>query len=194
MKKQADGPPITWWHVDLAGVAVCAVLTLMGYGVIVQPIAHERDRLTAKRTELQQLDQQAQLVGNSRASLEQELSRVRHDIAGSTVHLESVAHLNGRLARLLELAAESGMQVDETRSGETRSGTWHQAVPVHVSGRGTYTSCARFLHGLEARLPDVEVIAFNLVGSPAQRSEGASFSFELAWYAAAASNDLEVSP
>ena len=59
MKKQ-DGFTLTWWHVDLAGIALCVVLTFVGYGIILQPIAEERDRLTAKRNELQQIQQQAQ--------------------------------------------------------------------------------------------------------------------------------------
>ncbi|MHC5113196.1 MAG: type 4a pilus biogenesis protein PilO [Planctomycetota bacterium] len=193
MKKQ-DGFTLTWWHVDLAGVALCVVLTFVGYGIILQPIADERDRLTAKRNELQQIQQQAHLAETSRTSLEEELKDVRQRIEDSAVHLESAAHLNGRLARLLALATDSGMQVDETSSGDTEDGQWHRTVPVRVSGRGSYTSCARFLHGLQAKLPDVEVLAFNLVGTPAQRSQGATFRFELAWYAAAAASDEEVSP
>ena len=192
--KPKDGFSPTWWHVDLAGLALCALLTCIGYGTIVQPIARERDRLTAKRTDLEQLKQQARLAENSRSSLEQELDRVHQLIADSAVQLESVAHLNGRLARLLDLATESGMQIDETQSGDTEEGTWHRTVPVRVSGRGSYTSCARFLHGLQTRLPDVEVLSFNLAGSPQKRSEAAMFRFELAWYAAAGTSDEEVSP
>jgi len=192
--KKQGGLSLTWWHVDLAGVALCALLTFVGHGLIVQPISRERDRLVARRAELEQLEQQARLTVTSRTSLEEELDDVRERIEDSAVQLESVAHLNGRLARLLALAADSGMQVDETQSGDASDHEWHQTVPVRVSGRGSYTSCARFLHGLQARLPDVEVLAFNLVGTPAQRSQGARFRFELAWYAAASARDEEVSP
>ena len=173
-----------WWHVDVAGVLACAVLTFVGYLVIVKPIAVEREELITLRSHLEQKEAQRQLAETRRKSIGDELGRAQARLDGIPVRLESVDFLNRRLAVIVEIAASSGLAIHETRSGEFEEGLRYSSVPLSLNGSGRFTECGAFLHAIYEELPDVEVTGFNFNGRPGQPGSPLTFTFSLAWYAA----------
>ena len=56
-------------------------------------------------------------------------------------------------------------------------------MPIVLSGQGSYSDSAAFLHRLHQSLPDTGVVAFELSGQPG-RGKKTQFRFNLVWYAA----------
>ena len=174
-------------NLDIAAVIALAALTGIAYLVIIQPMARRQNEIAHLRSQLSTTQSQVAAAGASRAALDERLNRIQGEIEVSPVNLEPVVHLNRRIARIVELASNSGMIIHETRSGGTIDGTLYWTVPVEISGSGAYSNCAAFLHRLHGSLPDTGVVEFELTGHPADRRSPASFRFNLVWYAEPAS-------
>lgn len=181
---RAKASSLHLWHLDAIGLTVCAALTVVGYQFTFKPIAAARTQYTAMQAELGALQQQSQQVKSSQQELSDELNTIRDKVDGSPVQLQPAKTLNLKISHIVDVASASGMQIHETQAGDIVRGTWYQTVPIKVSGRGSYSSCARFLHQLYGSLPDVEVLSFGINGAPAATGSASTFQFELAWYAA----------
>ena len=85
------------------------------------------------------------------------------------------------MAQIVDVAAAQNLVIDESWSREAESGEQFQTIPINVSGTGSYSDCAAFLHEVHDRLHDVRVTTFELSGNP---SSPGQFQFDLVWYAA----------
>ena len=172
------------WRAHVIGLGVCAALTVAAYLVIVNPIIKsESERAVAQA----QIDEQRERAGSldaANSQLRAQLDRARREVAASHVQLQSSEFLNSRLALIVELASTSGIEIYQTRPGRMVDTPRYQAVPVSLSGVGSFTDCAAFLHRLHETLADTGVVAFELTGKPETPNASASFRFDLVWYAA----------
>jgi Tfp pilus assembly protein PilO len=177
------GDRLTRWQIDAGAFVACVLLTAIGYVLIYRPIIDRQSDLARLRVEVATTRTQTATAESARAALDRELGRIRAQLAESPVHLEPVERLNRRIARIVELATASRMVINETRAGTVAEGERYRTVPVKISGSGSYSQCAVFLHRLAADLPDVEVLGFELAGNPGVPTARSSFRFDLAWYA-----------
>ena len=170
-------------RIDTAGAIACAALTLFGYFAIVRPFASERATLVAVRGQVATAERKKRTLKTTQRGIKTDLATVRRELEASPVKLEPVSRLNHRLALIEQAAEESGLLIHETRSSEVVSGDRFDAVPIEVSGAGSFPECARFLHRLQQELPEVEVIGFALSVNPGNARSRQTFRFDLAWYA-----------
>ena len=169
------------WHVEIMGVGLLGLLSFAAFLIVVRPISHAAMAREAAQSELADQHTLAAQIKDVRKQLEQELALVQQVREASWVQLEPVKLLNARMAQIVDLAAAQNLVIDESWSREAESGEQFQRIPINVSGTGSYSDCAAFLHGLHERLHDVRVTAFELSGNP---SSPAQFEFDLVWYAA----------
>lgn len=169
------------WHVEIMGVGLLGLLSLAAFLVIVRPISHAAIARDATQSELADQRTLAAQIQDVRKQLKQEIELVQQAREASWVHLEPVKLLNARMAKIVDVAAAQNLVIDESWSREAESGEQFQMIPINVSGTGSYSDCAAFLHELHERLHDVRVTAFELSGNP---SSPAQFQFDLVWYAA----------
>jgi Tfp pilus assembly protein PilO len=173
-----------WWRLDACGLAGILLLTLLAYFAILRPLGNDRAELGALRTETEEAQSRLVAIESAASRRSDDLARTEQMLNASRVNLQTVDQLNRRLAVIVEEASGSGLSIHESVAGDARSGKRHETVPVDLSGKGSYESCAEFLHRVYENLPDVEVLSIELTGRPGTRGAHASFRFELAWYAA----------
>jgi Tfp pilus assembly protein PilO len=185
----ATASPTRSWRIDAAGVGACLAITILGVLVVVQPAVRVRMDQASLREELLTLREQVAELEGARTRMKEELGRLDDRLAANRLQLQGPEHLNTRMARIIESAASSGIVIDETRSGQAGRAELYQAVPVELSGTGSYPGCTAFLHGLHDQLPDTGVVSFELTGNPGRAAERGRFRFNLVWYAALAAAD-----
>ena len=106
-------------------------------------------------------------------------------VASLPLRLEPATSINPRLARLADLAGESGLVLDEIQPGPAADGSHYQTVPIRLAGGGSYPAVAVFLHRLRERFPDTAVRSFECSNTaPGADRPSAAFRAELAWYTA----------
>lgn len=188
----ATASPSRFWRIDAAGIGVCLAITILGFLVVVRPAIRVRMDQASLRDELQTLQQQFARLDEARTRMNDGLGRLDDRLAANRLQLQGPEYLNTRMARIIESAATSGIVIDETRSESAGRAELYQAVPVELSGTGSYPGCTTFLHGLHEQLPDTGIVSFELTGHPGRAAERGQFRFNLVWYAAlAAANDRE---
>lgn len=178
---------LTCRQIDAIGVGACVVALAAGFIVVVKPITVQRQELAALHEELRSAEMAAGQVRSEQQRLNDDLAGVQSRLNAVPVHLEPVEEQNMRIARIVELASDSGITIHESRSGTLHEGLRFSSVPIEVSGSGAYPACAQFLHRVYRELPDVEVVRMELRSDPSDPRAPASFSFCFTWYAAAKS-------
>lgn len=172
------------WPIDLGGLAVIALITAAAYIVTLKPILDaEAERIAREKHIDAQTTKETQLT-STLTVMRNQLLKMREAIDDSAIQLQSVSHLNRRLAAVTELAAEAGLQVNEIQPGGVVHGEQYETVPIQLAGSGDYPRCAEFINLLHQRHPDTGVAAFELRGDPKSPNTPASFTLSLVWYAA----------
>ncbi len=170
-------------YIDLIGAAVCLLLTLGFYLVGIAPLLAAQDECADKEQACAREQEHARRLEASLETLRAELDQARRRARESTVHLRPPATAPLHVAHISRLAAESGLQVDDMRTGDPNPGSFATTVPVHLSGSGTYTACTLFLRRLRQTLPETCVLAFSLKGQPNDTTGAATVTMALAWHA-----------
>ncbi len=169
------------WHVEIIGVGLFGLLSLAAFFIVIRPISHAALARDATQAELADQRTLAVQIEDVRKRLKREVARVQQAREVSWVHLEPAKLLNARMAQIIDLASTNNLVIDGSSSKEAESDERFQTIGISVSGTGSYSDCAAFLHELHERLHDVRVTAFGLSGNP---SSPAQFQFDLVWYAA----------
>lgn len=177
------------WHIDVLGLLACALLTGVAYVAVVSPVLQKHSERSALRAQLAEKHDRTISLSQMERQLGGQVAQLREDLALSEVRLEPPQYLNTRMALIVELASATGIVINETRAGEVRPGERYQTVPIFISGSGSYSKSAAFIHVLRNRLPDTGVVGFELSGNPGRAGATGAFRFQLIWYVAPASAD-----
>ena len=177
------------WKIDAAGAAGCLLLSLVSYTTIIAPMRVAAAQIQALESELTVEQRRSDQIERSRGRYQRALARLKDDLGATALDLEPANRLNRRLARIVELATASDLQIHATRSGTTTGGPYYDTVPLDLTGEGSYPNCAVFLHLLSENLPDVAVLEFDLTGDVGRLRAEPGFEFRFAWYAATSQND-----
>jgi Tfp pilus assembly protein PilO len=170
------------WQIDLAGVALCAILSVGAYFAGWQPLENSRAAEEARASALSLAREQVGALSLSSRSVRGQLTKAQTAIAKVDVPLQPVATVNTRMAELTTLAAECGLDVQYTQMGAVTSNNRYAQVPIQLSGAGTYRTCALFLHRLRERFGDTGMKSFEIAAMPSASSNVTSFNFQLVWY------------
>ncbi len=184
-----DKTTLRCWHIDALGLLACALLTGVAYVAVVSPVLQKHSERSALRAQLAEKRDRTISLSQMERQLDGQVAQLREDLALSEVRLQPPQYLNTRMALIVELASATGIVINETRAGEVRPGERYQTVPIFISGSGSYSKSAAFIHVLRNRLPDTGVVGFELSGNPGRPGATGAFRFELIWYAAPASAD-----
>ena len=172
------------WHIDAIGLLACALLTGVAYVAVVSPVLQKHSERSELRTQLAEKRDRITSLSLMERQLARQVAQLGEDLALSEVRLEPPQYLNTRMALIVELASATGIVINQTRAGEVRPGERYQTVPIFISGSGSYSKSAAFIHLLRDRLPDTGVVSFQLSGNPGKPESTGAFRFELIWYAA----------
>jgi Tfp pilus assembly protein PilO len=170
--------------IDAAGIGVCVLVSVAGYLALVNPFLQQRSAATGQSREMETRQKKVTELESSVATVTDRLDAARQQLAASVIQMESGAHINKRIAGVTEFFSGCDLHVDDVQTGRVSSGLQYDLVPITIVGRGAYPQCAKLLHGLCSKYPDMSVMRVELIGSPTERAETEKFRFELFWYAA----------
>ncbi|OPX21901.1 MAG: hypothetical protein B1H04_05835 [Planctomycetales bacterium 4484_123] len=192
--KGLDPKKLMCLRIDLTGVAACVVFTLLTYFLGLKPILADRARAVAARAALEAQQAKAVKLEASVLAVRARLVEVQQALTKTAVHLHPARRVNQRIAQVAELAAKSGLKVNDIRLGPSAATPRYVGIPILLAGTGTFQSCTRFLHQLNRALPDTGVTVLELQGNPKDEFQVAQFHFQLLWYAAPSDAPPEDAP
>ncbi|CAN5703168.1 hypothetical protein BH09PLA1_BH09PLA1_08050 [soil metagenome] len=176
----ADGS--SFLRIDIAGIAVCLVLSGAAYFLGARPLMASRDDRAAREQALADAREQAKaLVANTRG-LRTQLSGAQIALAKIEIALRPPASINQRIAELTALAGQCKCEMQSIQPGALATAPRFAQIPIQIAGTGTYRSCADFLHRLRDHFPDTAVRGFELSVTPGDPTTTVSFNFQLIWY------------
>jgi Tfp pilus assembly protein PilO len=172
------------WQVDAAGTAVILVLSAAAYFGWIGPLLARRDAAAAQSAELAGLQTQARDAERVLHSLRDRLAATRTALESKSIRLEPATQLNARLARLSELAAARGVQIDSMESGLPAMQPRYGSVTIRIGGRGSYRACGELVRAVRSEMPDVAVTSLELNAGAGKSGADATLLTELRWYTA----------
>jgi hypothetical protein len=181
---QATVKQSRWSRIDAAGIGACAAISLLWYLITISPLLEQRSRTADLRHQIREQQEKAEQLRTAMASAQRQWEAVREELAASEVQLDSAAHINRRIAALTEFFTDCTLHIDDVQTGRISSGPQCDLVPITIVGRGPYSQCVRFLHGLCSTFPDMSVMRIEFRGAPAPAAQPEHFRFEMFWYAA----------
>ncbi len=168
-------------RIDIAGIALCLILTGAAYFLGASPLMAGRDQRAAREVALAEAREQANgLLGTTRG-LRTQLSTAQIALSKIEIPLQAATSINQRIAELTALAGESKLEMQSIQPGTIATSPRFAQIPIQVSGSGTYRTCADFLRRLRMKFPDTSVRAFELAVTPGDPTATTSFSFQLIW-------------
>jgi Tfp pilus assembly protein PilO len=178
---------------DAAGFAVAVVLTFAFlFGVLLPLNARMKQQAVERQTAARESQRLAGIFATGKA-LEREIELTRLEIMAAPLQLSSVEALNQRLADLAQLANRCMLHTEQLTPDEAVKTARFVTVPVRMSGHGSYRNCAMFIHCLHQQLPDVDVRAFKLTGTPNDPATDGNFEFQLGWIATERGAESQIS-
>lgn len=179
---KSSGPGL--WRVYACALAACGALSAGAYLLGVEPIRAEHAAYRADAVELENRHRKASDLAKALQAAGRKLEDTRTEVANLPLRLQPAKAINGRLARLADLAASCGLSVDEMQPGQPTDAPQCQMVPIHIGGNGTYPAAGVFLHQMRLRFPDVGLRTFELTNAnPAAVTPVGQFRAELVWFA-----------
>jgi len=184
-----------WWPVYAAGAGVCAAISIILWFVVLSSALQQREVRRFNAAELSSRRQKAGEVAGALATLRRKSDAVEKSLRKTAIRLEPAGLVNDRLAKLTDLAHESGLSVDEVQPGRTTDGPHYQTVVLKLAGSGSYPACAKFLHKLHDSFPDTGIRTMETSNtSPNPLSPQVAFRVDLLWYAAPLSQAADPAP
>ena len=167
---------------ELVIQAVCVAAAAPLLLESVNPLLRPRAAMAVRKAKLEQLEQTADRLAGSVERHRQRLAELTRTLKQQDVRLEPVNRNNSRIARLTDLVESAGLSVDQIRPEKPIRTPRHQVVPIHVTGAGSYPTCAAFLRKLAETFPDTSVNSFRL-SCDLEAKAPARFGFRLHWHA-----------
>ena len=174
--------PWKWWRIDAAAVALCVLVTVAVYLMMVQPLAERNAAYAEQQQELEQARQEESVLAQRLSGQRLDLAGVNAALLETPLQLSDSSTMNKRLSDLTELAHSSRLKIDQIQPGKAQQGGRYDVVPIRLVGQGTYPSAAAFLNKMHQRFKDTGLASLELSADPTTFSTPASFIFELLWY------------
>lgn len=172
------------WHVDAIGLTAALILTAAAYCLVVQPSLDRRHDRELRAADLAAETAKRREIDANLKAADDRLKSILTFIKDNKVDLQPTSAVNEHLARLTDLAARSGLEVDTVEPGKEEAGASFTTVPVRMTGRATAKNFATFLNQLRQHHPDHGVLDLSLTGQPGPVETPATFTLTLLWYAA----------
>jgi Tfp pilus assembly protein PilO len=169
-------------YIDLAGAAIALAIGAIAYWAAIVPANNSRQALLEQRKSLQDSEKAIQETKAATANLRDQFSQLRAAIAANPVKLGASSGVNSEISHLTELATGLGLKVAEVQPGEATYCRQYGAVPIHITGSGSFGAWTGFTHRLSTDCPDVWVDAFVLNGKPETPGAWADFAVDLVWF------------
>lgn len=163
--------------------AACLGISVAGYFLGIAPAIANVSERQAEMEELANRRQQVASGKTDLANTRRRLDEAKRDVAELPLRLEPASAVNTRLNRVAEAAAAAGVNLNEMQPQPAVDSQHYQTVPIRVTGSGTYSACAAFLHAMRTQFPDTAVQGIDMQNSsPGKDGNIANFRLDLEWH------------
>jgi len=173
------------WQIDLPVVLAICLVTVGAYLLLLRPMARRRADFIEQKDLLSSKRRQASQLKAASLAQREHLVSTGQSLESKRIDLQSTDSLNRQVARIADLLSECNLRTDDIQPGRVSERGTYNIVPIALTGKGGYTSCASFFHRITQALPDTGVSSFELSGDPGRPGDGGNFRLELRWYTAA---------
>ena len=173
------------WIMHLGGVVGLLAITAGGVMLGVRPAIDRAQELRGMITSVNERDQKARAAEAAHAAAQGLDRRLTAELE-KAVRLLPHTRINERLADLTARAEKRGVRVEQITPGNPTMHTRATAVPIRLSGSGTYAEVTRLLREFRAEYRDMALVSLQMTGQPAKSGEKGSCVAEFTWYAAPA--------
>lgn len=180
--KQLSKKFATLWQIDAAAVALCAICSLGGYLLIVQPAQARREAMEETKRRLDDRRAEVSKASGALRGMRGQLSRLQEELGRASVNLRESSAINSRIAELTGLASQEGLEVQYVQPGIAVSGSRYGQVPITLNALGSYRNSAAFLHQLKRTLPDLAVRSFSMTTDASDPAAKTAIDLKLVWY------------
>lgn len=171
-------------RIELAAAVVIVVITAAGVMGMILPAWHTHQQAEQGRAKLAEAQAAANKAAGKLEKMRAAYGRAQKAVAKHPLELARMDQLNERLSQVTALAARHHLAVDAIKPGQAQVKTHYVCQPIRVSGTGGFSSAVSFIHQMHKQLPDIAVRSLKLTADPTQPHRGATFEFDLRWYAA----------
>jgi Tfp pilus assembly protein PilO len=172
------------WQIDLPVMAAILLASLSTYFALLRPMARRSAEFADNESVLAEKRRRASQLKAASLARKEDLTSLHSALAERQTKLQPSANLNRQVAQIAALLTECSLTTDDIQPGGASGQGGYNVVPIALTGRGGYRSCAAFLHRLSQTFPDTGVTSFELSGSPAQPRAAGNFRLVLKWYTA----------
>lgn len=203
----------TTMFIHAAGIAGVIALSIVGYVAALRPALRATERREEAHQSASQAAKQAATAEAELTDARRKMIQIETDLKSVEVQLIPSGRVNQQIDRLATLAESHQIKLDQLSPGKTTSSRWFSAVPIRMSGTGSFVSCVKFIESVGQRFPDVAVQGLKIdsrwapgqtAGSSSPKTTGggggasenaavrsaagtptpAAFQVEFVWYAA----------
>jgi len=172
-------------HIDIAGIAICAVLVVAAYVVGIRPIVLRREGLSVQLARLKEQHENARKLSDKVARIASEITQIKQELVDNPIRLEPAGKINSRIARIADIVGGCGLKLDQLRPDKSFSGRRYHTVPICLVGTGSFPTCVKVLRVLQRTFPDTAISSFEVTGDPTKPLDPPRLRVDLLWYAAA---------
>ena len=184
MKNSRDLP------IYMAAAAICVVLTLTTWAVVIAPALREHRAGVARVAELSRQRHKAATLRAALAAARREIDQIETATHKARPSLDPATLVNTHMARITAAANECGLSVEELQPGKASDTPYYKMIELRIAGSGTFPQVTRFLHRVHEDFADTGVRSIELTaGSGNALSPPANFRLGLIWFAAPSAND-----
>jgi Tfp pilus assembly protein PilO len=169
--------------IDGGGIAVCAAMVGLFAVIVVVPLLNHRRAIQEGRTALAAQKAKAASITCQLNLAKVEVAKARQTVAASPLVLQNDEQLDQRLGDVSIFCKSCGLEVEDMTPGAALAYSQYQTIPIHLSARGSYRNCLKFLHEIHANFLDIGVKAFRLSAVSVDGTATLGAQFDLVWYA-----------
>jgi Tfp pilus assembly protein PilO len=159
--KYADRPI---WQIHVGATVGCCTLVALVYFAWIGPHLSQRLERIRQSAEIITVQNKAEVITDDLDRLQIRLTEAKAAVQQATLAERSTAGLNGRIARLTELAGAHQLQIDGIEPGEPVKNPRNVAIPLRLNGSGGYRNVAAMLAHVRTALPDMGVDQIEMTG------------------------------
>ncbi len=177
-----DDKPV--WAVVAGCVAVALAATAGSYLGVVVPAERGEAAARAAAASSAEAEAEAASLDREAAALAARLGEREAELAATPVELGDVRDLNRRVAGLIRLAQDAGLEVFALQPGGAAAGEHYRVVPLRLEAGGGFAAQLDFLDRLHGVYPDVRVADVGVQARPREAGAAAQVVVELRWFTA----------
>lgn len=172
------------FRVDAVGATIAVAITVIAAGSLLWPmIASAEDG--PRRDAVADLENRARAEEAALRIERAELEALQKQL-DAAVTLEPASKVNTRLVGLAALADRCGVSITLLTHQTARAQKKAVVVPIKIGGSGSYLEVTRFARALHDEYRDTAVVGLSINGAPSAAPNDATYTLDLAWYAAPA--------